>query len=92
MTNDKKKSKRAAGRSQKTHAAKYFAKIAALNELIEKGGAQAKDAATAKVSLANQFEWKSRSIYETKKSKHKKDDALDSRARLPGSYESGKRR
>lgn len=57
MTNDKKKSKRAAERAQKTHAAKCFARIAALNELIEKGGAQAKDAATAKVNLANQFEW-----------------------------------
>lgn len=92
MTNEKKKSKRAAERAQKTHAAKYFSRIAALNELIDKGGAQAKDVATAKVNLSNQFEWKAKCILETKKSKHKKDDALDSRARFPGSFESGKRR
>lgn len=92
MKNKVKKSKRAAERAQKTHAVRYFAKIAALNALIDKGGDQARDAVTAKVNVSTQFERKSNEYLERRKSRHKKGDPLDSRARLPGSYESGKRR
>ena len=35
------------------HARDYFTKVAALNELIDKGGSDAKDAATAKIRLVN---------------------------------------
>lgn len=86
-----KKSKRAAQRAQKRDAAKYFERIAALNMLIDKGGEEAKDAAAAKVNLAKQCEWKINATLAAK-TKHKKYDILDSRKRLPGSYESGKRR
>ena len=71
------------------HARAYFAKVAALNELIDKGGGEAKDAAIAKSQLANSS---ARNAQKSKKSKSKKTDLLNSRAMLPGSFESGKRR
>ena len=71
------------------HARAYFAKVAALNELIDKGGGEAKDAAIAKNQLANSS---ARNAQKSKKSKCKKTDLLNSRAMLPGSFESGKRR
>lgn len=71
------------------HARAYFAKVAALNELIDKGGGEAKDAAIAKNQLANSS---ARNAQKSKKSKSKKTDLLNSRAMLPGSFESGKRR
>lgn len=74
-----------------THAAKYFAKVAALNKLIDKGGNEAKDAVSAKVNFANSSALKIQTA-QKKKNKGKKSDLLDSRAMLPGSYESGKRR
>jgi hypothetical protein len=73
------------------HARAYFAKAAALNELIDKGGGVAKDAAIAKDRLANTSELKARKSGK-KKTKGRKTDLLDSRARFPGSFESGKRR
>ena len=72
------------------HAAKYFAKVAALNEQIDKGGSEAKDAVLAKMHLANSSTLKTQNAI-NKKNKGKKTDLLDSRAMLPGSYESGKR-
>jgi hypothetical protein len=74
-----------------THAARYFAKVAALNELIDKGSNEAKDAVLAKVHLANSSTLKTQKALK-KKNKGNKTDLLDSRAMLPGSYESGKRR
>ena len=73
------------------HARAYFAKVAALNELIDKGGGVAKDAAIAKSQLANSS---ARNAQKSKnnKRKSKKIDLLNSRAILPGSFESGKRR
>ena len=71
------------------HARAYFAKVAALNELIDKGGGEAKDAAIAKNQLANSS---ARNAQKSKKNKSKKTDLLNSRAMLPGSFESGKRR
>ncbi len=71
------------------HASAYFAKVAALNELIDKGGGEAKDAAIAKSQLANTS---ARNAQRSKKDKSKKMDLLNSRAMLPGSFESGKRR
>lgn len=71
------------------HARAYFAKVAALNELIDKGGSEAKDAAIAKSQLANSS---ARNAQKSKKNKSKKTDLLNSRAMLPGSFESGKRR
>ena len=73
------------------HARGYFAKVAALNELIDKGGGEAKDAAIAKSQLANSS---ARNAQKSKKNKNKskKTDLLNSRAMLPGSFESGKRR
>ncbi len=71
------------------HARAYFAKVAALNELIDKGGGEAKDAAIAKSQLANSS---ARNAQKSKKNKSKKTDLLNSRAMLPGSFESGKRR
>lgn len=86
-----KKSKKGAERAQRTHAAKYFAKVAALNELIDKGGVAAKDAVLAKVSLADHCQRKS-DVIRKSTGKNKGKDALDSCKRLPGSFESGKRR
>lgn len=71
------------------HARAYFAKVAALNELIDKGGGEAKDAAIAKSQLANSS---ASNAQKSKKNKGKKTDLLNSRAMLPGSFESGKRR
>lgn len=71
------------------HACAYFAKVAALNELIDKGGGEAKDAAIAKSQLANTS---ARNAQRSKKDKSKKMDLLNSRAMFPGSFESGKRR
>jgi hypothetical protein len=73
------------------HARDYFTKVAALNELIDKGGSEAKDAATAKTRLVNSPALKAQKSQKTK-SKRKKTDLLDSRAMFPGSFESGKRR
>lgn len=73
------------------HAEEYFAKVAALNELIDKGGNEAKDAAVAKTRLVNSPVPKTQKSAE-KKNKRKNTDLLDSRAMLQGSYESGKRR
>lgn len=73
-----------------TYAAKYFAKVAALNEQIDNGGCEVKDAVLAKVHLANSSTLKAQKSIE-KKSKGNKTDLLDSRAMLPGSYELGKR-
>ena len=71
------------------HARAYFAKVAALNELIDKGGGEAKDAAIAKSQLANSS---ARNAQKSKKNKSKKTDLLNSRVMLPGSFGSGKRR
>lgn len=73
------------------HAREYFAKIAALNELIDKGGSEAKDAANAKSQLVNSSALKVQKS-KKKKNKGKKTDILDSKALFPGSFESGKRR
>ena len=73
------------------HARDYFTKVAALNQLIDKGGSEAKDAATAKTRLVNSPALKAQKS-QKKKSKRKKTDLLDSRAMFPGSFESGKRR
>lgn len=73
------------------HARDYFAKVAALNELIDKGGSVAKDAASAKTRLANSSALKAQKSPK-KKNKRKKTDLLDSHAMFPGSFESGKRR
>ena len=73
------------------HAEEYFAKVAALNELIDKGGNEAKDAAVAKTRLVNSPVPKAQKSAENKNTR-KKTNLLDSRAMLPGSYESGKRR
>lgn len=73
------------------NARDYFAKIAALNELIDKGGGEARDAAIAKTRLVNSPAPKAQKS-KKKKSKRKKTDLLNSRAMLPGSFESGKRR
>lgn len=73
------------------HARNYFAKVAALNELIAKGGGEAKDAAVAKNRLANSSALKAQKSKQ-KKNKSKKTDLLDSRAIFPGSFESGKHR
>lgn len=72
------------------HARDYFAKVAALNELIDKGGGEAKDAAIVKSRLANSSALNAQKA-KKKKNKSKKTDLLDSRAMLPGSFESGKR-
>lgn len=72
------------------HARDYFAKVAALNELIDKGGSVAKDAATAKTRLVNSSALKVQKT-QKKKNKSKSTDLLDSRAMFPGSFESGKR-
>lgn len=75
------------------HARAYFAKVAALNELIDKGGGEAKDAAIAKSQLANSSARNAQKSKKNKsKSKSRKTDLLNSRAMLPGSFESGKRR
>lgn len=73
------------------HARDYFTKVAALNELIDKGGSEAKDAATAKTRLVNSPALKAQKS-QKKKSQRKKTDLLDFRAMFPGSFESGKRR
>lgn len=73
------------------HARGYFAKVAALNELIDKRGGEAKDAAIAKSQLANSAALNAQKS-QKKKNKSKKTDLLNSRAMLPGSFESGKRR
>lgn len=73
------------------HARDYFTKVAALNQLIDKGGSEAKDAATAKTRLVNSLALKEQKSKKNK-SKRKKTDLLDSRAMVPGSFESGKRR
>ena len=71
------------------HARAYFAKVAALNELIDKGGGEAKDAAIAKSRLANSSALNAQKARK-KKNKSKKTDLLNSRVMLPGSFESGK--
>lgn len=71
------------------HARAYFAKVAALNELIDIGGGEAKDAVIAKSQLASSS---ARNVQKSKKNKSKKTDLLNSRAMLPGGFESGKRR
>ena len=73
------------------HASNYFARVAALNELIDKGGSEAKDAATAKTRLVNSSALKAKKSPKNK-NKSKKIDLLDSRAMFPGGFESGKRR
>ncbi len=72
------------------HIRDYFAKVAALKELIDKGGSEAKDAATAKTRLLNSSALKAQES--SKKDKRKNTDLLDSRAMLPGSFEAGKSR
>lgn len=73
------------------NAREYFSRVAALNELIDKGGVEAKDAVIAKMRLVNLPAAKTTKSTK-KKSKRKKTDLLDSRAMLPGSYGSTKRR
>lgn len=73
------------------NASEYFSRVAALNELIDKGGVEAKDAVIAKMRLVNSPAAKTTKSTK-KKSKRKKTDLLDSRAMLPGSYGSAKRR
>lgn len=72
------------------HAREYFSRVAALNELIDKGGGEAKDAAIAKMRLVNSPAAKT--TKSSKKKSKRKTDLLDSRAMLPGSYGSAKRR
>lgn len=45
-----KRLKRALERKQKARAANYFSKVAVLNDLIDKGGEAAKDAASIKIN------------------------------------------
>lgn len=73
----------------KSFAARYFAKIKALNELIDKGGEVAKEAGLAKSCLATSTQLKPNA---NQNKKRKKVDMLDSRAMLSGSFGSGKRK
>lgn len=73
-------------RYKKTSA--FFAKMAALNKVIDEGGEGAKDAQNLKSKISTE-EAKKPTKESRKGACH---DLLDSRARLPGSYESGKRR
>jgi hypothetical protein len=77
-------------RAAKGFAAKYFAKVAELNKLIDQGGGVAKDAAIAKARLSAATPPKPKTKI-NKKKKRKVPDLLDSRARFPGSFGSGKR-
>lgn len=85
-----KQKKRLANRQNKYEATDYFAKLKALNEVIDKGGEAAKDARIAKEKLSRS------NFYKTSKSRVGKNgsgraDRLEW-LMLPGSFESGKRR
>ena len=80
--------KKGGKRAKRTQATSFFQKMDALNALIDKGGEVAKDAAVAKNKLAYQAESES----DRSQRKKSKPNLLDSSARLPGSFESGKRR
>jgi hypothetical protein len=70
-------------------------KIEELNRLIDKGGDIARDAKEAKARLIQASLTPAKKPGKTKKKakgKRAKVDLLDTRVRLPGSFESGKRR
>lgn len=69
-----------------------FEKIAELNRLIDQGGEVAKDARAAKARLSAKADFPSKKAKKKGKGKKKKADILDSRMRVPGSFESGNNR
>lgn len=82
--------KKKTNKQNKYQANEYFAKLKALNEIIDKGGEAAKDARMAKEKLSSSHFNKS-SKRGTGKSGSGSYEKLE-RLMLPGSFESGKRR